>query len=185
MTINLRELFRLFILTTFAGCGVFEPRDAETPKDLFARTFASYQEVLDEIRDIYVTGQSENLRLLFDENDTQFTFQGVVEDTVFGVPLFWHRDEEIKVTQAMLKNGGVKMSPVDQNILDKKTDSVLVEWKYSLTTADGGCVEGTAHLKLVRRINRFYWTRWEDQRDGIPTAPCKSWGKWRMENFFQ
>jgi len=174
-------LFALILFST--GCSVFDPRKAAEPSGASTRDFAQYQDVLDQIRDIYISGKSADLANLLDDNG--FLFEGDTLDSLALHPLFrtWDKATETQVTVKILSDSleRIALFNVSANSLFSSADSNTVEWTYDLTRRDGVRVRGISEFSLRRNLSRYYLVRWQDRHD--PSAGQEiTWGRWKMEH---
>jgi hypothetical protein len=180
----MRTAFLLFAsLFLLAGCTVFDPREAAAPSGASARDFSQYQDVLDQIRDIYTSGRSADMANLLDDNG--FIFEGDTLDSLALHPLFrtWDKATETQVTIKILSDSLERIAnfSVSSNTLFSSADSNTVEWTYDLTRRDNTHIRGISEFSLRRNLSRYYLVRWRDRHD--PSAgQAITWGRWKMEH---
>ncbi|OGJ84769.1 MAG: hypothetical protein A2268_11610 [Candidatus Raymondbacteria bacterium RifOxyA12_full_50_37] len=166
-----------------AGCGIFDPRPSDPPSDFGANSYETYQDILNELHDMYATRNTESMSAIFPPEDTDFTFEADSLDSaaMHATARTWHRNDEIEVTRSILTNDSIIDFIHNTYPINTGADSVTVDWGYALMLSDSTHIKGTSRFTIQRYVNRYYLTRWTDRADS--TGPgVKSWGRWKMEN---
>jgi hypothetical protein len=168
----------LLCLGLIVSCGIFEPRDSETPEEgSGGAVYVSPQEpatVISNLVTVMVEPPHTNYPELFSED---FTFIPDPDDvltleSIYGQGVFdnWDTDVEIQVGDRLFSRYYLALLELDEGTITEDTDStyaVLHEYVFDILGSDGWSkFRGAASFRIKRdpSDNLWYMYQWQDFR---------------------
>jgi hypothetical protein len=159
---------------------MFEPREAVPPTNPTGSDYSEYDQVMEEIIDIYRYGITNNLDAILHKD---FIFKGDPQEVIeLSADTSWDRNEEKRITKKMLEDSSnaliVTFNSYDPISITQP--EVKIQWEYHLIRKDSVEIEGVSYFTIKREQSRYYLTDWRDERSS--SSANASWGRWKMEN---